>query len=312
MILSPIRIAAMSIAVASFLCSCGQRESAPSASKNAEGPQVEDYDYYATTAYIGDMYYFSNTEEFVTTAYLLPEFKELTSREVASHTDSTVFQSPGFSRQRLPMERARKWFVLSGMDTVSVFSMTHRPVAKVMLRRIEVLREGGKVKYIAVYGGQRLETDPDAIYYCVNRTLPELQIANFSYTQLNDPSLDNYLRHLLRLTPEDTRNITNVSVAPAGLTYSIVTTPSQTYLTELKDNHFNILREMNGRHRIDRIVPLPFEFNGRPLLLVFLYIPGSAERTVSLGVYTAYTEYRFLSYNRLRLKSIGREVQFGM
>lgn len=290
------------------IAACVHREK-PASVHRATG---EEFDYYATTAYIGEMYPLPATRQMYTPAYLLPEFKGSLPEEFLPHVDSIIAESASMTRKRIRISIARRMFLLSGMDSVSVFTTDHAFVGKVSFSGVELMQRGEELTFIAVYEMHDFPADTDELYYCVNKDLPELAIENFDYTLLNNPSLDNYVLHRLGLSPEQVGGVSHVSVQPSAITYSIISTRSETFLTELTDNHFNILREMNGRFRLERIIPLPFQFNNRPLVLAFLYVPGTTEKTVSLGMYTEYTEYLFLRYNRLRLKSIGREVQFGM
>lgn len=293
------------ILVSVFGCIDGQRRSALPVTH-------EEDDYYATTAYIGDMYYLPQICEWFTRVHFKPEHTDTGEKELLPALDSVITGSSNLTRRRVPMDQARKYFILSGLDSVFVFNMTHDLLAKVALAGVELIERGGDRKFVAVYAAPRFERDAEELYYCVSQQLPDHFIAGFSYSQINDPTLENYVLHQLQPNGTVQARIGNVAVRPSGVTYSVITTPQRSYLTELIDSKVNILKDMNGRYRIERIVPLPYEFNSRPLLLGFLYVPGTDERLVSLAVFTDYQEYRFLYQNRIRLKSIGREVQFGM
>lgn len=293
-----------SLAALLLVTSCNQspRET------TAAGKIRDSDDPYSTTVYIGEVNYFSDTEEFYTELYLLPDFEE-SSDAVVSLVDSVVFENGSAKRTRLPLDQVRKYFMLSGMDSIYVFQTNHTLVVRSPLMRVEYLETNSEKKFIAVYEGQGTTTEPDERYYGISRLLPAYAIAGFKYAVINNPSLNEYLAHRLNLGKEKPV-IKNISLQPMGSTYSIVTTRSESVLTEMNDTQFNVLKNMNAKYRIEDIIPLPIEFNGKPLLLTSLYIPGKPRESFTLAVFTDYQEYRFLNYNRLRLKSIGREVHF--
>lgn len=284
-----------------FGCNPRETKTLPKEEKvEPKGEKVEQ-DRLSTTVYVGEMYFFQETREFYTSVYFDPDQDQRDPELFIPLLDSTIYEGKNFRRKRLPMELARNTFMLSDLDSLFVYDTDHRFITTAMLLRIEYLQDGVDDKFIAVYKGDQLKNDPAEQYYCMNKILPDLQVHDFSYKIINDQSLNGFIVHRLKVKPDHWK-IENIEVLPSRAMYSVVTSSEESFITELKDNQFSVLKNMNGKYRIDHILPLPFEVNGKPLLLTYLFIPGIAPRYTSLTVFTDIEEYRILNNNRMRVK----------
>ena len=288
-----------------LLAACGQQKSSP------DQQAAPDEDPLMSMIYVGEMHYFQETNEFYTSLYLLSDYDQEQQRIIGLF-DSVVYESDIYARRTMTMKKARAMFFLDGLDSLLVYDTNHRFVSNGLLQRVECLVEGNKKSFIAVYKGEYLKSDIAEEYYCMNRFLKNNFVEHFSSRVIIDPSLDNYIIHRLSVPKKPAPKIMNIVVTPGEATISVITTPEASYLTEVKDNQFALLKNVNARYRIGKILPLPFHVNDKPLLLASLYIPGSPDTSVSLGVFADFQEYRFLKYNRLSLKkkTHERKIQF--
>ena len=290
-----------------LLGACGQQKnSTDKQAKPGEDPLM-------SMIYLGEMHYFQETNEFYTSLYLLPELEEEPQESFMAMFDSVVYESTEYTRMAMPIKKAKGVFFLDGLDSLLIYDTNHRFISHGLLQRVECLEDGKTKTFIAVYAGEPLRSDVAEEYYCMNRFLKDNFIKDFSSRVVIDPSLDKYVIHRLGLQTESSPHIKNIMVSPGGSTFSLITTREASYLTEVKDNQFALLKNMNARYRIGRILPLPFHVNDKPLLLASLYIPGTVVRSFSLAVFADFQEYRFLNYNRLSLKKRKpheREVRF--
>lgn len=254
------------------------------------------------TTYVGEVRYFPETEEFYTPLFLYAGFDESTNDSLITQVDSVVYQRKGLKRSRLPMFFAKTRFMLSDLDTIHIYGTDHQLVTKAKMVRVEYLQEPVENKFVAVFKGEKLQGDPADEYYCLNRQLPQLRIEDFSHRNVNDPSLSRFLLHHLNEKQSAQWVINNTELLPSNVVYSVMTSPEKSLITEYKNNEFKVLKEMNLKYRIDRILPLPFEINGRPLLLATVYIPGVTPHSASLAVFTNYEEYKLLNSNRIQIK----------
>jgi hypothetical protein len=263
-----------------------------------------------TSVYFGEMHYLPETREFYTPIFLNPDLESQEPESLLPLLDSTVISNPTMTRKRFPMDRAKEFFMLADIDSLYVYDTEHTRVSRAALQRVEYLDDHRQPGFVAVYRGEPLHTDPAEEYYGMSDTLQSLYVSDFSQRTMNDPSLNSFLLH--RLKPKDNvvPEIRNIEIGPSGAVYSVITSPEASYITELKDGQFSILKEMNVRYRVDHILPLPYDVNGKPLQLVTMYIPGAPGRVVSLAVFADFQEYRILHYNRLQLKKPEREVEF--
>ena len=296
--------ACLSLALLLF-SACAQKED--STDKQA------DEDPIMSMIYVGEMHYFPETNEFYTSLYLLPELREKPRESIIALFDSMVHKTDVHTRKAISLREATDIFFLNGLDSLLIYDTNHHFVSHGLLRRVECLEDETAKTFIAVYAGEPLRSDAAEEYYCMNLFLKDNFIKDFSSRVVIDPSLDNYILHRLSLPPEPRPHIKNIVVSPGGSTFSVITTREASYLTEVKENQFALLKNMNARYRIGEVLPLPFHVNNKPLLLTSLYIPGTIEKSVSLAVFADFQEYRFLNYNRLSLKKKKpheREVRF--
>jgi hypothetical protein len=263
----------------------------------------EESDPLANTIYFGEMFYFPETDEFYTSAYFYPDLEEAQKESVSSLLDSTVYSDKDRKRSRVPLPVALKTFMLEGLDSVFIYDTDHKFISKVALVRVEYFKNKIEDKFIAVYKGDKLVSDPAEQYYCSSKAPKDLLISGFSYRTVNNESLNDFLLYKLNAKKNLRWQIKNIEVLPYKSTYSVITSSEESFITELNGNQFTILKNMNGKYRIEDILPIPFEVNEKPLLLASLYIPGIEPRSTSLAVFTDIGEYRILSYNRLNIKN---------
>jgi hypothetical protein len=252
--------------------------------------------------YIGEAFYLPETEEFYTPLFFHPDYDEGQSPSLISLADSTVFARKRMKRKRIPMPLAKSTFMLAGLDTLFIYDMRHTLISKASLLRVEHFEDGSEGKFVAVFKGEKPETDPAERYYCTNDLLKENYMTDFAYNIVNDQSLNRFIIHRLKRDQHVNWDIINIEVLPGRITYSIVNSRSESFITELNNSEFNVVINMNRGYRIEHILPLPFEFNNRPLMFISVYNEKERSRETSLAAFADYQEYKFLRYNRILIK----------
>lgn len=258
--------------------------------------------YRSDLIYFGDLNYLPETGEFSTSIYLYPHYQTLSIDSLLQLTDSTIFEDRTIRRRNFPAHLARRYFLIFDLDSLSIYDLDHRFVSKAYLQRIEFFENSVDRKFVAVFRPARELANPEAEYYCVANRNPELLIKGFASKTIVDESLDEFILHQLNIDTYSGATVTNLEVEPFDITYSVVNNSDGSMITELKQNNFRILKRINSTFRIERILPLPYEVNGRPLLLASLSKPKVAGQTTSLFVCNDIDEYRILSFNRLKYK----------
>lgn len=279
-------------------CSCLSRE-AKTPAVTGKSNQKETG---GTPIYIGEMYYFSETKEFYTPLFFNSDFNEEDSGGLATQSDSTVYEGNGITRKRIPMKKAEIAFMLAGLDSLFIYDSHNAFISRVALARVEYFENNGDRNFIAVYDAVALKRDPAERYYCTNNLFAERLITDFDYRVINDPSLDKFILHNLKRDQNIGWKVTNVEVLPGRAIYSIVNSSSESFITEWNDNHFNVVVNMNRGYRVEYILPLPFEFNQHPLMLISYRKYNEKKVQTSLAAFATYQEYKFMPDNRLKDK----------
>jgi hypothetical protein len=281
-----------------LMCSCFTKENrVPAASGRYNKKETTN-----VPVYIGEMYYFQETDEFYTPLFFNPDFDENETDALISMSDSVVYDHNNTKRRRVPMTVAKTAFNLTGLDSLHIYDTHHTLISEASFIRVEYVENGVEHKFIAVYHAGRLTTDPAERYYCTSDLLRDYYISGFSHRTVNDQSLNKFIIYRLKRDERAKWDITNVEVLPSRATYSVVNSSSESFITELNNNQFNVVINMNQAYRVDHIVPLPYEFNQRPLMFITYYKHNEISPETSLAVFADYQEYKLLPYNRLKIK----------
>lgn len=252
-----------------------------------------------TSTYFGEMNYLSETDEFYTPVFFLPDFNEDHKDTLLPFLDSVVYQNEKISRRRLPMEVAKNTLMIMDMDSVFIFDTDHHFIFTADFLRIEYIEDAVDRRFVAIYKGGFLKGDPAEKYYCINKLFSVPHIPDFAYRTFVDKSLNKFIFYKLQGRTDLNWKIRHIEISPGQAIYSVITSPEKSMITELKDNQFRILKTLEGDYRIDDILPLPYEVNGLPLLLTSIYANKNRSPSLRLNVFTNYEEYKILPYNRL-------------
>lgn len=248
------------------------------------------------------MFYLPETAEYYTPLFFNSDYDEDDTGSVERLSDSVVYQKGKIIRKRIPVRAAQTIFMMDDLDALHILDPRNGEIFTGSFLRVEYLDNVLEDKFIAVYAAKIQESDPAERYYCTSEPLTDRYINDFSYRILNDNSLNQYIVHRLNRNQKVNWSITNIEVLPSRATYSIVNSSSESFVTELYNDHFNVVITMNQGHRIENIVPLPFEFNEHPLMFITTSRRGQTSLKTSLAIFADYLEYKFVNGNRLRIK----------
>src|SRR5687767_8260828 len=87
------------------------------------------------------------TGEFYVSVYHIDNHTELNHNEL----DSVIFEDPGYVRKLIPMETAKKYFYLDGIEKLRVYNDQHAYLDTFPLKRIELLSTEISSEYAAVF-----------------------------------------------------------------------------------------------------------------------------------------------------------------
>lgn len=248
------------------------------------------------------MFYLPETAEYYTPLFFNSDYDEDDTHAVESLSDSVVYQAAKIIRKRIPTKTAEAIFMMDDLDSLYILDARNGEIFTGSLLRVEYMDNGVENKFMAVYAANLPGTDPAERYYCTSEPLADRYINDFSYRIVNDKSLNQYIVHRLNRSRSVNWNITNIEVLPSRATYSIVNSASESFVTELYNDKFDVVITMNEGHRIENIVPLPFEFNEHPLMFITVSRRGQTSLKTSLAMFADYLEYKFVNGNRFRIK----------
>jgi hypothetical protein len=266
-----------------------------------------------STVFIGYVDYFPETREFYTALFYQEGHEYPDEDLLESKLDSTIILDDDWGRERLPMEEARKLLVLSGLDTISIYTRNHKLVCRSPLTRVEYLWNGLESYFVAVFKSDGKFYEQTEELYGVSSYFKDLDNSTATYKEINDPDLNQYLMKKLRIKKEAEWDMRHYSTSASETTFSIVsyysmrTNETLSYLTAMENNDVRILnQEVNNYHFLN-ILPVPVKMNGKPLMLISAGYPSSDVLWDYLAGFNG-TRYEAVNYNRVHMREIGGGV----
>ncbi|HET9486398.1 MAG TPA: hypothetical protein VFO54_03145 [Chryseosolibacter sp.] len=262
-----------------------------------------------STFYIGYVDYFPETKEFYTALFYKDGYEYPDEDLLESKLDSVILSDDDWGRERLPMEEARKWLMLSGMDTLCIYNRSHKLISRSSLRRIEYLWNGLESYFVAVYGSDGKLDEQTEELYGISAHYSSLLRPSFTSEEFADAHLNDYVVKKLNVSRALDWDIRHYRTAPPETTYSVIssytmqTNEAFSYLTSLEKNTVQILnKEVNNYHFLN-ILPLPIKTHGRPLLLISAGYPSSDVLWDYLAGYDG-KSYETVDFNRVHVKTV--------
>src|SRR5688500_12467894 len=149
----------LAISLISLTLSCAHKDAGKGRAKLAvtnadaknDASEFEAEPHFDSTFYLGYVDYFPDTREFYTALFHREGHEYPDEDLLESKLDSVIVFDDDWGRERLPMEEARKFLVLSGLDTLSIYNRKHELVCRCPLTRVEYLWDGLENYFIAVF-----------------------------------------------------------------------------------------------------------------------------------------------------------------
>jgi hypothetical protein len=280
------------------------RSSSVGSRVSLQRPQSPD-----SSLYIGYVDYFPDTREFYT-ALFFQEGHEYPDEELLeSKLDSVIVYEEDWGRERLPMEEAEKFLVLSNLDTLYIFNREHTLVATATFKRVEYLWNGLENYFIAVFTSDgKLEAQTEELYG-ISAGYAGFELTAFSAKEIEDRRLNENLVEKLHINPALHCDMRHFKLTAKEDTYSVISAyashsnEGESLLTFLGKDEVKILnREINNFHFLN-ILPLPIEVNEKPLLLISAGYPSSDVLWDYLAGYNG-VSYEPIDYNRIPYRSL--------
>ena len=279
-----------------------ERRTSDNFSSERQGP-----DPFEASLYIGDVDYFFNSNEFYTPLFLRDRYENAGEDWLETRLDSVIEQNEDWGRERLPMEEAEEYFILTGLDTLSIYDTTHTKVCDCPLKRVEYFWNGMETRFVAVFANTGNPVSSEAQFYGVGQAPERVRFPAFAVDILQDPGFDAHVMGALDFRGNANWRMRHYALRRPPLTYSVVSAETETaeslsWLTLHEEDRITILNEEVNSVQYLGIVPIPILVNDKPLLLMSVGYPSSDMAWEYLAAYDG-AGYDAVAYNRIRLAS---------
>lgn len=258
--------------------------------------------------YIGYIDFFPETKEFYTSLFYKDGYADPDEELLEMKLDSVIFSEEDWSRERLPMEEAKKMLVLSGLDTIYIYNRRHQLISKGLLTRVEYLWDGLEGSFIGVFESDGKMKEQTEELYGISENFKESDHSSFVWEEVEDHDLNSTLIDKLNIDASLHWDMRHFRTAPNATTYSIISSYKMnsdegvSYLTALENNEVKVLNQQLNDYHYLNILPLPIHMNDKPLLLISAGYPSSDILWDYLAAFDG-TSYEPMDYNRVHANS---------
>lgn len=252
-----------------------------------------------STLYIGEIATFVETGEVYTPVYYRSHLQtEGIYDSLREQTDSLIFEDIERRRSRLPIEIAKKYFELSGLDSIHVYAKGYL-VGKARFIRVEYLDDVIAGEYVAVFRWDGSSTAPHQLDYCISAGQHKYKAVNMLYENIDNEDLTMDILNKFAPEAEQVWNVVHMRIMPDGSVYSAISLQSRLLLLETEEGQSRILSTVNEDWVISGITPVHLEINGKPILLLRMGVKDTDFIWTSLAIFSG-EQYEFYAHNRLK------------
>jgi hypothetical protein len=238
------------------------------------------------------------TREFYVAVYHVDNHTELNTNEF----DSVVFEDQGYVRKTIPIETARKYFYLNGMDRLRVYNDIHGYLYSFPLKRIEMISTEISNEYGAVYDAPPSMMNEDGSFYTVTEGAERHFVEDFATQRPDDQRLAKDIIRKLELDSSRMWVVNHCVSMPTGIMLSTLSAEGESLLVQSDTDVPVILSTMDDGYQFGEILQLPLMFNDKPLLIVHYFLPESDDFGDYVMKFTG-ERYEGVPYSRIKLQN---------
>jgi len=248
-----------------------------------------------SVSYVGYIYKFDDNGLFYTDLYFVDDFNYDLYDQVKNTGDSIVYEGEETKRIMIPVNKTGKYFNLTGMARINIYSRENRLVTTGSLKQIEYVEDVIEGKFVAVFEAENPSV-PDYAF-CIGNSNSEP--STIQYTVIEDEQLKSTLIGHLQLDSNRIWNITHYKIEGSETTYSTLSADTSAFIVETVGDVTETLYKSSSSETIGELTIISKEINGRPLLLIACGLPESDITWTSLLVFDG-TAYQPARHHRLR------------
>lgn len=223
--------------------------------------------------YVKDFYFLDNNEVYVELYFKKDSTSYTYFNKVADLADSVIYEDDENRRTRIPIETARRHFVLEGLQSIYIFNENHELLGQTELKRVEYLNQNISPCFIAVYDLKKPLGKTKA--YCIGNAIPDFDA--IQYVQFQDDGLTEQLAEQFSIdqkyTPKELKGL-HYREAKSGQQFSIVNYYPACLIVKKENDDYRICYK-GVDENIASALMLPIIVNNMPLILTKSYMPDS-------------------------------------
>src|SRR5688572_11691391 len=253
-----------------------------------------------TSIFISSIIPFDETREFYTPVYTLDNLEEGAWESIATKLDSVVYVGDDETkRTRLPLNIAKQYFNLSGLNRISLYNQVGNRITDATLVRIEYLEDLIESQYVAVFKPTIPSAFTSDVYYCITASADSLKTISVGYKELTDTNLTAKLFQRFKIDSTKVWEINHLQFLRDNSIWTAIALDQGSFLIETKGNESTILYQSNEDYSIMEVMLVHIEINTKPVLLVTFGKNETDWIWTSLMVYSS-KGYEVVNSSRIR------------
>jgi hypothetical protein len=245
-------------------------------------------------SYIGYIQKFEDNNSFYTDLYFVNNFNYDRYDEVTKMADSVIFKDEETKRSRIPIEKARQYFNLTGLDNISIYNAKNKKLTTGRLHHIEYFEDFIEAKFIATF----YVDDPNVTDYlfCIGNSKNE--VATIDFTPYEDEKLSQAVIDHLNLKEGHIWSIDHYRFKDQTI-YSTVSADTTAFIVETIDKTPKTLYKSESNETINGLTMVSHEIEGRPILLTDSGMPETDMTWNSVLIFNG-AEYQVSKDHRIK------------
>lgn len=240
-----------------------------------------------TLCYIDYIRKFEDNCTFYTDLYFDSSAIGIELEMIENMGDSVIYKGePDTKRTRIPIEKAGKYFNLTGLNRINLYNKDNQIITTGTLSHIEYFENMITSQFIAVFTVDNPNISD--FQYCMSSTMKNFTPTK--YLSITNPGLTSTLIDYLHLKPDEYMIVNHYQVFKSGTIYSTVSSDTTAYIIESSGDKINVLYKSKSREAIIGLVIISKDINSRPILLIHSGLPRSDVTWSSLLIFNG-SEY---------------------
>lgn len=255
--------------------------------------------------YANIAHYFPGTNEFYVTVNAQTGL-ELKYEQLTSSLDSLVYQDEEYTRRRLPMTMAKKWFELDLLDDIKVYSRQGEYLTDASLTRVEYHEDMILSQFIAVLEPSENVVDDSGVYIVVNQGPLEI-MNNQIFEKFESISVTRDLISKTGIGSDHVISKSHVENKTSGIVYSCISTMTKdfkntSYLIESVKSTISVLMKFSEDYILDEIFMSPLVSNSKPVLLFEISVPDTDISWYSIAYFDG-EKYKLTNHSTFEIEN---------